>query len=133
MLPIEIGIPQGTILGPLLLIIYENDIFDIVESQSYIFSYADDTLLICYDVLWVLVAKRWQNLLCKVKLWLQNNVFFLNISKTMSITFEIYADSLPLSLEMVLDNEARRNNHGSAFQLWFWTWKQKQKDLNIQL
>ena len=58
MLPIEIGIPQGTILGPLLFIIYIHDIFDIAVSQSYFISYADDTSLICYDVLWVLVAKR---------------------------------------------------------------------------
>ena len=85
MLSIEIGVPQGTILGPLLFIIYINDIFDIVDSQSYIFSYADDTSLICYDVSWSLVAKRLQNLLCKVKLWLQNNVLLLESMQIASL------------------------------------------------
>ena len=62
--------------------------------------------MICYNVSWSLVAERLQNLLCMVKLALQNNVLYLNIRKTMSIAFGIHTDNLSISFEMVLDNQA---------------------------
>ena len=46
--PIKCGIPQGSLLGPLLFIIYMNDIYNVSEMLFSIL-YADDTTVIIKD------------------------------------------------------------------------------------
>ena len=43
----EAGVPQGSVLGPLLFLIYVNDIADNVSSTCFLF--ADDSLLHVLD------------------------------------------------------------------------------------
>ena len=44
---ISYGMAQGSILGPLIFILYVNDIFKSLDNETSIHMYADNTLLMC--------------------------------------------------------------------------------------
>jgi len=92
---IKIGIPQGTVLGPLLFLVYINDLYGIV-ANSNIISYADDTAIICSADNWDEAKSKTEHELDKVKRWLDTNFLTLNVQKTRFVAFSVLANHQPL-------------------------------------
>ena len=81
---LEVGVPQGLCLGPLLFLIYINDRPQAVQASS-VTMYADDTSL-CHQSHDLTQLNEAINCdLRKLETWLQDNKLSLNVAKTHSM------------------------------------------------
>lgn len=91
---VKIGVPQGTVLGPILFNTYINDLTNI-KIKGKVISYADDTVIIFSGDSWQMAQKQVQEDMQKVKNWLDTFKLSLNITKTKYIAFSITMANRP--------------------------------------
>ena len=83
-LPVTLGVPQGSILGPLLFLEYINDLPAVIE-HSEVSLYDDDTVLYCFSKESHQLENKLNEDLYNVALWLKANKLTLNLSETKSM------------------------------------------------
>ena len=73
------GVPQGSILGPLLFVLFFNDITDEIETN--IVKYAEDTVIYWADKDVTNLSKILTNEMTKLEKWMDENELILNAKK----------------------------------------------------
>ncbi|KAJ8720281.1 hypothetical protein PYW07_012324 [Mythimna separata] len=91
------GIPQGSILGPTLFLIYINELCSLSLQNGVIMSYADDTALLFSGRSRVEVYEYAQNGFNIVSNWLQKNLLSLNADKTNYLLFTMRNANISLT------------------------------------
>jgi hypothetical protein len=80
------GVPQGSTLGPLLFVLYINELCN-RHIGGKIITFADDTVLIFEGNSWDVTHKNAEIGMNIIKKWLDDNLLTLNIPKTKYIRF----------------------------------------------
>ena len=82
----KLGVPQGSVLGPLLLNIFINDIFLLLD-ETEICNYADDTTIYCSHQELQEVTLRLKNDTVELRNWFAENFMKLNEEKCHLLVF----------------------------------------------
>ena len=85
--PIKCGVPQGSILGPLLFLIYINDLYHVCENSIPIL-FADDSNLFFSGTDPTVMEQNINIELENISTWLKVNKLSLNIGKTHYMIFD---------------------------------------------
>ena len=83
--PVSIGVPQGSMLGLFLFLVYINDLTNSCESKTIL--YADDSVMLCSDVSTEKLKSKCEKSFLQLKNWISSNRLTLNYSKTNCVLF----------------------------------------------
>ena len=92
---VKLGVPQGSILGPILFLIYVNDINNCNEHADYA-KFADDTTILTSGSTLEGATARMNKSLERVDLWFKRNKLNLNPSKTRYMIFNSKSEETQL-------------------------------------
>lgn len=107
---LSFGVPQGSVLGPTLFLIYLNNLASLTLRNAEIICYADDTAIIFHEANWSECFRSAEYGMSKVFEWLSDNLLTLNTAKTKYVCFHKTAISSPLVTTDIKIHERTCNN-----------------------
>ena len=111
---INIGLPQGTTLAPLLFLIYINDLHNAAPSLSTLL-FADDTTLHLSDVSYPNIARTFNNELINIEKYMISNRLSINADKTFAILFTNRPNLIDPSIQLKINNQIISFRDSSKF------------------
>lgn len=100
---ISCGVPQGSILGPLLFLVYINNMREL-GLNGHLTLYADDTCLFYFGPSMDDLISQAQHDLDTLHDWFQYNLLTINVSKTSYVIFKAINKPIPTYLPLVINN-----------------------------
>ena len=103
---VNCGVPQGSILGPLLFLCYVNDMSISIDSECKLISYADDSAILFSHKDPNVISEKLGKVLENCSSWLVDNKLSLHLGKTECLLF-----GPPRKLKSIEKFEVVCNNH----------------------
>lgn len=106
---VECGVPQGTVLGPLLFTMYINGLLTL-DTVGNITSFADDTVVFYVGDTWNELKSIAEHDLGNIKTWFDQKLLSINFKKTKFIKFTCSGNNHPLPDDLVITSERTHYN-----------------------
>jgi len=108
------GVPQGSVLGPLLFLLYVNDLPKIINKTSAPIIFADDTSILFAHSNLIDLNKNIHIVFTTLNKWLRANQLSLNFNKTNYVQFATKR-SMSVNLKIGFDNNFITNSSYTKF------------------
>jgi len=108
------GVPQGSLLGPLLFLLYIKDIPNVISDISSPVLYADDTSFIITNSDSQMSEKDINTTILQLNSWFKSNLLLLNLEKTYFLQF-LTKNTNATDLHISYKNRQISSTHSTKF------------------